>query len=368
MQIVHNRMVIDVNAARSPAVITAKEEDTNSRFLEVQLICSGEQIVIGNNDRIVMMARDKTTGDTVAAVNGTPYNGSALVELSQALLSVPATLECEIAVYGTNGSVLTSAMFTVIVAGRVDSTVVERQEDFSALVSALSDAASTSNRIDEVASRIQPVSLGGTGGSDETAAANSLKVPTLLSGTAISSGADLNTYTTSGTYYATQPVAQSLTNCPVDGSFKLFVMEMPSRFYIQLLIAAVGNTVWFRGSTSANSYPAWKKVLTTDAVIAESGTWAPSSESGTITVGTASYAYDGRCVTIGAKITCGSDISNTVTINGLPLVAKYKTVGSCVLMDSDETAAAVISGTKIQIKSSAAMTNKIIIISATYLI
>ena len=368
MQAIHNNMVLDVNAVRSQATITAKAEDTKSRYLDVTLTCAGEIIPLSSHDRVVLMARETDSGRTVGCIDGGIVSGKIVVELTGALLSVPGTLECEMVVYGTDSSVLTSAHFNIIVTGRIDSTVVERETDFSALTLALSDVAGTSDRLDALTDRIQPVSLGGTGSTDIETAAQTLKVASLADCSAIASNTDMNSLTTPGTYHARNSVVSSLTNCPVDGAFKLFVMEQQPNYYIQLLIAVVGNTMWFRGSSAANTYTAWRKVLTTDAVIAESGTWNPTAESGTVTVATAFYAYDGHCVTIGTKLTCGNDITTALNLTGLPLTVRYKTVGSGVAMDTDDTVSVIAVGTKLQIRSSASMANKTIILSATYMI
>ena len=368
MQMTHNRIVLDVNATRNQTAIVAKAEDSRSRILDVVLTCSGKTITVDNNDRAVLMAKDAVTGKTIAAVEGTVHNGIIEIELSKELLSVPGILECEVSLFGTDSAVLTSAVFNISVLERINTTVVERQADFSALTAALSDVAQTANRIDEVAERIQPVSLGGTGSTDSVTALRTLKAASLAAATQITENEDLNDYNTPGTFYALRTVAATLLHCPVEGAFKLFVMEQQPNYYIQLLIAVVGNTMWFRGSSSVNTYAPWRKVVTTDNVIAESGSWVPTAEVGTITVGTASYVYDGHLLTLGAKISCGNDITTSLTLSGLPIAVKYKTTGSCALMDTDEVASVIAVDNKLKIRSSAAMTGKTIIISVTYMI
>ncbi len=485
MQTVHNKITLDVNTAENKTYLTvAKAEDSASRFIDITLTCAGEKIIVGNNDRAVFMAEDEN-GNTVSATDCTTSGGIVIAELTRNVLAVPGRLKCEVVVYGTNSAVLTSASFYVMVTARIDSTVVERENDFSALVSALSDVAGTSNRIDEVAetvnTRIQPVSLGGTGAADETAAAQSLKVASLAQTTAISSNEDLNDYTAPGTYNAVNAVAATLTNCPVTTNFKLYVIEQQRTYNIQLLIAATANSIWYRGSTTANTYGAWKqlttqsdltahtiynylgsdigktdpdetphtapemlfgtdydeltdtglyairgtnqyptvnapngnnannmfyvlvmryngtffsqlafnirtendvyirnhqsggwsvwkKMLASDNVIAEGGTWNPAAQSGNITVNTARYIYDGKRITVTAKITCGSDIASSLVITGLPITAAYECSACCSVSNSTETLNAVISGNTLTIRSASALAGTTLIITATYII
>lgn len=364
-------MILDVNAQKSPVLTIVKAEDNGSRYLDVTLTNDGKKITIGSSDRTVLMALDTADGKTVAAINCTVSDGIVTAELTRELLAFPTQLICEIVVYGTNSEVLTSASFDILVTSRIDSTVIERQTDFSALVTALADVASTSNRIDEVSSRIQPVNLGGTGADNAAEAAHNLKVASLTSNSSfiIAENTDMNTLRTPGTYYAPRSVALTFTNKPdfAEGSFKLFVMEIQG-LCVQLAIEVYGNTIWFRGSASANSYSTWRKVLTADTIVSESGTWVPAPETGTISVATAAYVYDGHRVTIGTKFTCDNDVTNNLILSGLPVAVRYKTSGSGVVLGTDETVSVLASDSKLQIKSSSSMAEKIIVASVTYMV
>ena len=150
MQTVHNKMTLDVNTDKNTSLIIAKAEDRGSRFIDIEMCCAGEKIFIGDNDNPVLMAEDTVTGITIAAVNCNVNNGIIIAELNASILAVPGSLKCEIVVHSTDGSVLTSPAFFINVKARIDSTVVERESDFSVLTSALSDVASTSGRIDDL--------------------------------------------------------------------------------------------------------------------------------------------------------------------------------------------------------------------------
>ena len=369
MQTIHNKLTIDVNTEKHPTVIVAKAEDSKSRYIDITLTCAGEQIIVGNSDRVVLMAEDAQTGNTVAAVDCTVSGGIVVAELGHSLLSVPGTLKCEIVVYGTNSAVLTSAYFNVLVTSRIDSTVVEREEDFSALVSALSDVASTSNRIDELAARVTPVSLGGTGATDITSAAQALKVASMAAATAIRANADLNDYTTPGTYEATQEVAATLSNCPVSTRFKLYVLEHQSGIYAQIIVAYRNNEIYFRGNTSTNTYANWQKLLTAGTVINEAGTWVPTVSEGTITTSAAKYVYDGKRITAVATIVVGNDItSSSITIGGLPVATSAKAAGSCTIMNSSSTPSLYVTSNTLKIADTASLAGTTLIICVTYII
>lgn len=482
MQVIHNKLTLDVNAAENKTVIVAKAEDDKSRYIDITLICAGEAIAISSNDRIILMAADKNTGNTVAAIDCTLSNGMIVAELKKTLLALPGQLRCEIVVYGINGSVLTSADFTVIVTDRINSEAVERENDFSALVSALSDVASTSDRIDEVSTRVQPVSLGGTGATDGITAAQNLKVPSLDVAVSIESGDDLNSYLTPGTYTAKLSTVSTLQNCPASAGFKMFVIaQQYSSYLVQIITVPTENEMWFRGCGTANTYsdwrrlPAadeitqkaignyigsdigktdldgsthtttemlygtdyndlidtglyairgnstyptvnapdgnnsnnvfqvlvfkfnstfttqiavnvraecdmyirnnqtggwgtWKKVLTTSNVIAESGVWTPVASSGTITVQSSHYVYDGKRVTVTATLTCGSNIDTSLVLTGLPIIAAESSGAVCAITGQAATVSGIVSQNTIGISSSVSLSGETITVSATYII
>lgn len=486
MKTVHNKLILDVNSIENKSVIIAKQADSMSRYIDITLQCAGEEIVVGNNDRVVLMAADKNTEETIAIVDCTVQNGVITAELSESLLAVPGKLKCEIVIYGTDSSVLTSANFIVIVSERIDGEVIEREADFSALQSALSDVSSTSNRIDAVQetvnTRVQPISLGGTGASDALSAAQSLKVPSLAVATPITADADLNEFTVPGTYNASSDVSKTLLNSPTVSGFKMYVLEQQTPSWrAQLLIVASKDEIWYRGSSAANTYSswrkitdanqissiaianyigsdsgktysdgtthsrpemlfgtdynditstglyilrgketyptanapdgcntdnvfyvlvfkytndyytqiavnirsandiyirsyqsgewtAWKKLMTYDALMPENGIWVPAAKIGTLTVNTANYTYNGNTVTVTARIECGDDITKSINISGLPVIAKSDSAGCGCIVDSDTVLSVLVNENTLTVKSSTALAGKTIILEATYII
>lgn len=111
------------------------------------------------------------------------------------------------------------------------------------------------------------VNKGGTGAATAAAAANSLCVPTLLSGTSIPANSDLNAYTTVGNYYCPSDSAtRSLANCPVDRAFNMRVFYAWGESWAVAQELANGNTGvrYYRWcSKSAGVWTAWQGDYTT---------------------------------------------------------------------------------------------------------
>lgn len=79
--------------------------------------------------------------------------------------------------------------------------------------------------------------------------------------TGITSGADLNTYTTVGHYSANSSnVASSLSNCPTTANFTLFVFWRTVSYKTQIIIPG-GNTLFIRYEGSSG-WTAWRKITT----------------------------------------------------------------------------------------------------------
>lgn len=80
--------------------------------------------------------------------------------------------------------------------------------------------------------------------------------------TGISSGADLDNYTTVGHYSANNgTVASSLSNCPTTANFTLFVFWRTISYKTQVIIPG-GNTLFIRYQGSSG-WTAWRKISTT---------------------------------------------------------------------------------------------------------
>lgn len=147
------------------------------------------------------------------------------------------------------------------------------------LDSALADKASTSHNHNGVYAPVShnhdagaitsgtlPIHKGGTGATSKAAAANSIGVYSLNDKTYISSNADLNTYTTAGTYTMPFDVgAVTLKNCPTGGkSFTLWVDYILSStmYIVQKVQRYDDGTMYHRESVDSGSHwSSWKVVL-----------------------------------------------------------------------------------------------------------
>lgn len=368
MQIPHYQLALNVNAQKNANSIIAKQYDDKSRYIDITLTADSQPIIL-DKERVTLTVAERKTGKTIALTDCTIVNNIIVVELTADILSVATTLDCEITVYGTNGEILTSARFICIVDSKLSTKVVERETDFSALQTALADVASTSNRIDEVSSRTQPIALGGTGAARAYDAAQNLKAPYLGAITTIPADSDLNDYTTDGTYDIGQSVSASIVNSPVTGStYKLFVMHTVASTLIEQIIIVPGKGALYLRNCSSGAWSSWTKIASYTPQIDEVGIWTPAVDSGTITAKNADYVYDGNTVTITVTITAGSDVSGTsLTITGLPITAK-RAVAATAYINGSNASAASINGTGILVKSDTALTSKSITVTGTYLV
>ena len=93
--------------------------------------------------------------------------------------------------------------------------------------------------------------------------------------TSIPSGADLNDYTTAGTYISgSAAVTNSLSNCPVTGvSIKLVVLYIGygNIGYGQQIIFAADMRIWVRNATTNGNWGGWKHLTYAENVLSLSG-------------------------------------------------------------------------------------------------
>lgn len=261
MQIPHYQLTLDVNATVNNQRIIAKQHDDQSRYIDIMLVADNRPILL-SSERVTLTAADRKTHETIALTDCTITDGIIVAELTANILSTATTLDCEITVYGTTGGIITSARFICIVDAKISTDVVERESDFSALQSALSDAAKTADRINEIAARVQPISLGGTGKTTAQEAAQAMRTAFLATAELILENSDLDTFLIAGTYECTDAVAKTLINCPVTTGFKLYVISQDNGVrHIQILYAAQKNEIWHRGSTGENVYSEWRYAI-----------------------------------------------------------------------------------------------------------
>lgn len=372
MQIPHYALTLNVNAQTGTQAIIAKQYDNKSRYIDIVLVADNKPIVL-NKERVTLTAYDKKAKETIAVTNCTIVDGVIVAELTASVLSVATTLDCEITVYGTNKEIITSARFSCIVDSKLSTEVAERTQDFSALQTALADVASTSNRIDEVSSRTQPVTLGGTGAATSLEAAKNLQNAYIGVATAIPENSDLDTYTTIGTYDIAHASIATLSNSPFSAhSYKLYVIACGASSYIyQLAVSPYYGEICIRDyNSTTKAWASWNKIVSQPSATDETGTWTPSVDTGTITVTNANYVYRGNTVTITATIVIGDDITGTsITLNGLPVATtKVGATDAYIHGSSAVIAFASIINSRILVKSDTSLAGKTLTVTGTYII
>lgn len=375
MQIPHYALTLNVNAQKNPNTIIAKQYDDKSRYIDIVLTADSKPIML-NKERVTLTVQDKKKNKTIALKDCTVVDSVIIVELTAEILSVATTLECEITVYGTNKEILTSARFNCVVDAKLSTEVVERENDFSALQTALSDVASTSNRINEVSSRIQPIALGGTGATTALEALNNLGGAVIGLATAVPANANLDDYLTTGTYDVPNSVISSLTNSPFSNrTYKLYVIACASASYIiQVAISPYYGEICIRDyNYTSKTWNSWNKIVSQPTTVSEIGTWTPTAKEGTITVKNAGYVYDGNTIMVNTQIVFGSDFNKSANIYGLPIARKLTASLSAYVNDDTTMAKAIImvdssADTCIKISSQNSIANKSIIITGTYLV
>ena len=117
------------------SLLTAKEEDLNSRYLDVYLMDNGIPIdLTGHEVRIYGRKPDGTSffndGEITDAVNG-----RCQFPITSQALAVPGTLKVEISMWQNNERILTTQTFDILVAPKIrNDDDIESSNEYGALV------------------------------------------------------------------------------------------------------------------------------------------------------------------------------------------------------------------------------------------
>lgn len=134
MSQVYNKMRINVNEQITD-IVTAKQNDANSRFLDVYLYDAGKPIdLTGNEVRIYMRKPDKTeifnNGEITDATAG-----RCQFELTSQALAAYGVLFAEISIWKDNVEILTTQTFHIFIAESIrDDDSIESSNEYGALV------------------------------------------------------------------------------------------------------------------------------------------------------------------------------------------------------------------------------------------
>ncbi|MDD3394171.1 MAG: BppU family phage baseplate upper protein [Anaerotignum sp.] len=134
MATTYNRLLIDVNQ-KIDNIVTAKQNDTASRFLDVSLYSNGVPInLTGHSVKIYFKKPDNTEVFTEGEITDATA-GRCQFELTTQTLAVYGDLKAEISIWNGDTEVLTTQTFTIIVFEmlRSDNTV-ESTNEFGVLV------------------------------------------------------------------------------------------------------------------------------------------------------------------------------------------------------------------------------------------
>lgn len=130
----YNTLTIEVKEDITD-IITAKQGDTNSRFLDVYLKDNGRPINLTGNE--VKLYGKKQDGKVIFN-NGQitdAINGRCQFELTSQALAVVGELQLEISIWQNNERTLTTQTFKVFVVPKIrNDTAIESSNEFGALV------------------------------------------------------------------------------------------------------------------------------------------------------------------------------------------------------------------------------------------
>lgn len=130
----YNKLYLDFTSNNTD-IVTAVEDDTNSRYLDVYLLNNGLAVDLTGEE--VKIYAEKPDGTTIFN-NGEitePENGRCQFLLTTQLLSVPGIVKCQISTWKDNEQILTTLPFNIVVTKslRNDETI-ESSNEYGALV------------------------------------------------------------------------------------------------------------------------------------------------------------------------------------------------------------------------------------------
>ncbi len=130
----YNRLLIDVNQ-KINNIVTAKHNDTASRFLDVSLYSNGVPIdLTGHSVKIYFKKPDSTEVFTEGEVTDATA-GRCQFELTSQTLAVAGSLQAEISIWNGTTQILSTQIFTIAVLEMLRSdNAVESTNEFGVLV------------------------------------------------------------------------------------------------------------------------------------------------------------------------------------------------------------------------------------------
>lgn len=133
---------LDVSGGESYACVTAKQFDKKARYIKIILYDNSKKYVFPDDAEVKLRAR-KPDGNSVLNDADVDSDKSIIVELTEQLLAVAGNVKAELSLYGSDGAVLTSCTFYIIVVPTVcDFKNIESTYEYNSLNSALQSVSS----------------------------------------------------------------------------------------------------------------------------------------------------------------------------------------------------------------------------------
>ncbi|MDF2884514.1 MAG: protein of uncharacterized function [Clostridiaceae bacterium] len=131
--------------------INAQQGDIKSRYVRFHLISSSLPVDLTNNTVKVFAIKPDNTLIFNNVTIEDAVNGLVLVELTSQTLAIRGYLNCQLKIYGSDNSVLSSSKFQINVLESLDDDdgAIESQNEFTALTEALGTVSTIENKADK---------------------------------------------------------------------------------------------------------------------------------------------------------------------------------------------------------------------------
>ncbi len=142
------QITVDVAKRNLFQAIVAKQNDTNSRFLQVAFANEGQPIFIESTSSVVINAEraDKTAKSFVGTVN---EDGTVTVPLTSWMLELDDFVRCDISIIDSESKKLTSTSFTIEVEAAANpEDIISDDENQDILINLLADIADCKSKCD----------------------------------------------------------------------------------------------------------------------------------------------------------------------------------------------------------------------------
>ena len=129
--------------------ITAQQGDIKSRYLRFHLIQNSLALDLTScTVKIYALKADGTQIFNNVTIENTSY-GQILVELTSQTLAISGDLPCQLKIYGSDSSLLSTRQFNITIKPSLNDTGVESTNEFTALTQALSTISTIENKADK---------------------------------------------------------------------------------------------------------------------------------------------------------------------------------------------------------------------------